>query len=379
MVKTFSNMKYYLIAGEASGDLHGSFLIRSILKRDPEAIIRMWGGDKMQAAGGELVKHYRDLAFMGFAEVLLNLRTILGNIRLCKEDIIQFQPDRIIYIDYPGFNLRIAHWAKKKGFTNFYYISPQIWAWHSSRVHRIRNDIDRMFVILPFEKAFYKKYGMEVDFVGHPLLDTLKDLQPDPTFRFRHNLQQDTPLVALLPGSRKQEIKRMLEVMIGALQGLEGFQFALACAPSQEPATYLNLLKEMKVPDEQITLIENDTYGLLQAADAALVTSGTATLETALLGVPQVVCYKGNGLSYQIARRLIQVRFISLVNLIIDREVVSELIQDACTPEAIRMELNQLFDPVNRQRILSDYQQLKSLLGSSGSGAADRVAAALVP
>lgn len=365
-------MKYYIIAGEASGDLHGSNLMKALKKEDPAAQFRVWGGDRMEAAGGTLVKHYRDLAFMGFWEVLLNLRTILGNIKFCKRDIYHYQPDVLILIDYPGFNLRIAKWARSKGIKVFYYISPQLWAWHSSRVHGIKASVDRMFVILPFEEEFYNSYDYKVDFVGHPLLDEIEDRPEAPGFRREFGIK-DQPLIALLPGSRRQEISRMLEVMLQASAAFPQWQFAIAAAPSVEEDFYRELIqkteKENKAsPNQrQLHLIPNRTYDLLQHADAALVTSGTATLETALFGVPQVVCYRGSKLSYLIARRLVNVRYISLVNLIVDRLLVPELIQDEFTPENVQWELTQLFQPENRRRIIRGYDELRNNLGHSGA------------
>ena len=271
----------------------------------------------MEAAGGQLVKHYRDLAFMGFLEVAKNIRTILGNIKFCKEDILQYQADVLILVDYPGFNLRIAKWAKKEGIKVFYYISPQIWAWHTSRVHGIKANVDRMFVILPFEADFYKKYDYEVDFVGHPLLDVVQQHKVQPNFHEIHGLEKDKPIVALLPGSRKQEISRMLAIMLQMPDRFPKYQFVIAGAPSQDTGFYQQIIDRTQV-NQAVYLIQNQTYDLLQHAQAALVTSGTATLETALFKVPEVVCYKGNPISAFIARRLIDVKYISLVNLIMD-------------------------------------------------------------
>ncbi len=326
-------MKYYVIAGEASGDLHASNLMKALSKEDPEADFRIWGGDLMQDAGGDLVKHYRDLAFMGFVEVAMNIRTILGNIRFCKEDILKYQPDVLLLVDYPGFNLRIAKWAKKEGIRVFYYISPQIWAWHSSRAKGIRASIERMFVILPFEKDFYKKYDYEVDFVGHPLLDVIENAP--------ETARPEKPVVALLPGSRKQEINRMLPLMLDAAKDFPNFEFIVAGAPSMSADFYAPILAESTL---EVSVVFNETYPLLRKASAALVTSGTATLETALFGVPQVVCYQGNTLSYLIARQLVQVKHISLVNLIADQPLVPELIQSDCSPARIREELGKLVD-----------------------------------
>lgn len=362
-------MKYYIIAGEASGDLHGSNLMKALSAEDKEAEFRVWGGDLMQAQGGQLVKHYRDLAFMGFWEVLKNLRTILGNIKMCKRDVLTYEPDVLILVDYPGFNLRIAKWAKQQGLKVYYYISPQIWAWHSSRVHGIKASVDRMFVILPFERDFYAKYEYEVDFVGHPLMDVIDAYRAPDQFRTNHQLS-DQPIIALLPGSRKQEIERLLNVMLSIVPEFPGYQFVIAGAPGQEGRFYQDVIKKAPLSDEaegRVCFVDNQTYALLQHAEAALVTSGTATLETALFEVPQVVCYKGSPLSYYIARRVVNVDYISLVNLIADREIVTELIQGDCTPKRIQSELSALLEGAQRQQILEDYQALKTLIGQGGA------------
>ncbi len=362
-------MKYYIIAGEASGDLHGSNLMKALQREDPTAEFRIWGGDLMEQAGGRLVKHYRDLAFMGFWEVVTNLRTILGNIRFCKRDILTYEPDVLILIDYPGFNLRIAKWAKQQGLKVFYYISPQIWAWHSSRVHGIKASVERMFVILPFEAGFYARYEYPVDFVGHPLLDVIETFESPDAFRTRHRLSE-APIVALLPGSRKQEIERLLEVMLSVVPAFPEHQFVIAGAPSQERAFYESILKSAALEQadaRRVRLIENQTYAVLQLAEAALVTSGTATLETALFEVPQVVCYKGSPLSYYIARQVVNVNYISLVNLIMDREIVTELIQKDCNPQRVTEELRALLSPPKRQQVLQDYEALKARTGKGGA------------
>lgn len=362
-------MKYYIIAGEASGDLHGSNLMKELIKKDPNADIRFWGGDLMQAAGGTLVKHYRDLAFMGFAEVVQNLGTILNNIKLCKQDILAFQPDAIIFIDYPGFNMRIAKWAKERGIATHYYISPQIWAWKESRIKAIRRDVDHMYIILPFEKDFYEtKHNFPVEFVGHPLIDAIhnrKKADPD-AFKKEHGLD-GRPVIALLPGSRKQEISKMLEVMLSVVNDFPDYQFVIAGAPSQEYSFYQQFLGSSNVK-----FISNKTYDLLSIAHAALVTSGTATLETALFKVPEVVCYKGGWISYQIAKRIITLKYISLVNLIMDREVVKELIQNDFNKKNIREELQKLLTPAYRQNLLEQYDLLEQKLG--GEGASEKTA-----
>ena len=366
-------MKYYIIAGEASGDLHGSNLMKSIYKEDTQADIRFWGGDLMEKAGGTLVKHYRDLAFMGFAEVISNLKTILGNIKLCKADIANFNPDVIIFIDYPGFNMRIAKWAKKRGIKTHYYISPQIWAWKENRITAIKRDFDELYIILPFEKDFYeKKHNFPVHFVGHPLIDAIKnrEVTAEDVFRRENNLDQK-PIIALLPGSRKQEITKMLSVMLSVVEDFKEYQFVIAGAPSQDYSFYQTFLK-----DENVHFISNKTYDLLSIAHAALVTSGTATLETALFKVPEVVCYKGGWISYQIAKRIITLKYISLVNLIMDREVVTELIQEEFNTKNLRSELAKILDSENRKRIFADYNQLEQQLG--GAGASDKTAKLIV-
>ena len=363
-------MKYYIIAGEASGDLHGSNLMKAIYHEDASAEIRFWGGDLMQAVGGTLVKHYRDLAFMGFVEVVLNLKTILNNIKVCKADILLFQPDVIIYIDYPGFNMRIAEWAKKLGFQNHYYISPQIWAWKEGRIKAIKRDVDYMYVILPFEKDFYeKKHQFPVEFVGHPLIDAIagRIKKSFETFIIENQLE-NKPIIALLPGSRKQEIAKMLSIMLSIIDDFKDYQFVIAGAPSQDFEFYQQFLTT-----QNVKFISNKTYDLLSVAHAALVTSGTATLETALFKVPQVVCYKGSWISYQIAKRIITLKYISLVNLIMDKTVVTELIQEELNPKNLKSELNKIISGTTRNEILLDYEALEQKLG--GTGASKKTAA----
>lgn len=366
-------MKYYIIAGEASGDLHGSNLMKALYKEDAGAEIRFWGGDLMQKAGGTLVKHYRELAFMGFVEVIFNLKTILNNIKFCKKDIESFNPDVIVFIDYPGFNMRIAKWAKQKGIKTHYYISPQIWAWKENRIKDIKRDFDKLYVILPFEKDFYeKKHHFPVEFVGHPLIDAIHNRTSvdEATFR-RENSLDEKPIIALLPGSRKQEISKMLSVMLTAVADFPDHQFVIAGAPSQDFSFYNQFLK-----DKNVRFIANKTYDLLSVSHAALVTSGTATLETALFKVPEVVCYKGSWASYQIAKRIITLKYISLVNLIMDREVVSELIQDECNPKNIKQELAKLLEPAYRTQLIKQYDELEQKLG--GVGASDKTAKMIV-
>jgi len=354
-------MKYYIIAGEASGDLHASNLMKELALLDTEAQFRCWGGDLMKAAGGELVKDYRSLAFMGFTEVLLNLRTILNNLSFCKKDIEAFDPDVVILVDYPGFNLRVAKFAHQKGLKVFYYISPQIWAWKQSRVHDIKKYVDRMFVILPFEKEFYLNHGMEVDFVGHPLHDAIAgdlSLAASGDFKETHHLGEKS-IIALLPGSRKQEIERVLPVMLTVIDDFKDFQFVVAGVSSVGDGFYDKLLHA-----QNVNIVYDTTRVLLRSSVAALVTSGTATLETAMLGIPEVVCYKGGQLSYLIARQLIKVPFISLVNLISGHEVVKELIQDNLNRNALIRELKCILPgKPDRGRMLEDYSELNKMLG----------------
>jgi lipid-A-disaccharide synthase len=364
-------MRYYIIAGEASGDLHASNLMKHLKQKDADALFRCWGGDLMQQQGGDIVKHYRDLAFMGFAEVVANLRTILKNIEFCKKDILNYKPDVLILVDYPGFNLRIADFAKANGFKVFYYISPQIWAWKESRVHQIKRSVDAMFTILPFEEEFYKKYNFPVHFVGHPLLDAIanrKEKLSLSDFCKKHQLPEK-PIIALLPGSRKQEIKKMLPIMFETSKAFPQYQFVVAGAPSMPLDFYKEVLN-----GKQISIIQGATYDLLEQSKAALVTSGTATLETALFNIPEVVCYTGGTISYYIARALIKVKYISLVNLIMDKELVKELIQHDFNVTTLNKELDKLLnDKIYRENMLQGFKELKSKLG--GEGASERAAA----
>jgi lipid-A-disaccharide synthase len=363
-------MKYYIIAGEASGDLHGSNLIKELKRQDPSTTVRCWGGDLMQQAGGDLVKHYKALAFMGFAEVLMNLRTIFRNLDFCKQDILRHKPDALILIDYPGFNMRIAKWARSQGLRIIYYISPQVWAWKEGRVRQIRETVDKMLVILPFEKEFYKKWNYEVEYVGHPLvevIDSFRNTTPVP-------LRFTRPIIALLPGSRKQEILKKLPIMLQVARFFPDYEFVIAQAPGQDPSFYENLTTSWP----NVSSVRNQTYALLSQAQAAFVTSGTATLETALFGVPEVVCYKGSAVSYQIARRLIKVNYISLVNLIMDKLVVKELIQDELTPDNLRRELDDLLHNQSRlDQVRVDYHALHDLLSQGGHASANAAASIL--
>ena len=358
-------MKYYIIAGEASGDLHASNLLKELKKLDTKAEIRAWGGDLMREQGAEIVKHYRDLAFMGFSEVIMNLRTIVKNISFCKEDILNFKPDAIIFVDYPGFNLRIAEFAHEQKIKTFYYISPQVWAWKQSRVKKIKKVVDLMMVILPFEKDFYKKFDYNVHFVGHPLLDAIeqqKEILLAGNDWKKRNEMEEKPLIALLPGSRTQEISKILPLMLTAIDKFPSYQFAIAAAPSQPVEFYKSFLG-----NRQVKIISGETYSLLSSSDAALVTSGTATLETALLNIPEVVCYKGGKISYHIARRIVDIKYISLVNLIMDKEVVKELIQDDLNEKTIFDELQKILSEEYRKNLFSDYAELRQKLGGSGA------------
>ena len=366
-------MQYYIIAGEASGDLHGSNLIKELQLLDSLASIRCWGGDKMQATGATLVKHYKHLAFMGFVEVIKNLRTIFKNLDYCKKDILAYKPDALILIDYPGFNLRIAEWAKQQGIKVIYYISPQVWAWKESRVKGIKKSVDKMLVILPFEKEFYKQLQYEVEYVGHPLVQVIDEFNNEylnnaSMYKTSGFPNEGVNLIALLPGSRKQEIIKKLPIMLQVAKYFPDYHFVVAKAPGLDASFYNELL----APYKNVSSVVNKTYELLSQSKAALVTSGTATLETALFNVPEVICYKGNALSFQIARWLIKIKYICLVNLILDREVVKELIQEKLTVDNIKTELNKiLFDVAKQQQLHKDYEDLKSLLGKGGNASAN--------
>lgn len=366
--------KVYIITGEASGDLHASNLMSAMLNESPSIDFRYWGGDKMQEVQSGLVKHIKELAFMGFWEVMTHLRTILKNIKFCKEDIEQFNPDVLILVDYPGFNLRIAEWAKERGIKVVYYISPQVWAWKQGRVHKIKKIVDQMFVILPFEKPFYKKFDFDVEYLGHPLLDEIEKYAFDSSFEAefrRKNDLDNRPIISLLPGSRKQEVKKKLPIMLEAAKEFPNHQLVVAGAPSLDADFY------QSVTQSKAKFVFGKTYELLACSKVAMVTSGTATLETALLKVPQVVCYKSSSISYSIAKRLIKVNYISLVNLIMDKEVVRELIQGDCTPKKIAHELNEILSNEQyRDEIMSNYELLATKLG--GGGASKRIAQSLL-
>lgn len=361
-------MKLFIISGEASGDLHGSNLVKELFLQNSNIEIKGWGGELMEKAGVKILKHYKELAFMGFWEVITNIRTISKNFKLCKEQILDYKPDAVIFIDYPGFNLRMADFCKEHNIPTLYYISPQVWAWKQSRVKKIKKVVDQMYVILPFEKPFYENLGYNVTFVGHPLIDAIEQFRKEAlskeVFLSKHQLNKDKKIIALLPGSRKQEISVKLPIMLSVVEQYPDYQFIIAGAPSQEESFYRSF-----ITNENVDLVMGDTYNLLNNAHVGLVTSGTATLETALFKVPQVVCYKGNALSYHIAKRIIKVKYISLVNLIEDKEVVKELIQNELTKENIDKELKHLLDEEHskRNKMLADYNQLIEDCGGVGA------------
>ena len=363
-------MKYYIIAGEASGDLHGSNLIKALKKNNPDASFRCWGGDLMKSQCNNLVMHYQDFSYMGFLEVILNINKILSYISFCKNDIEKFNPDLIIYIDYPGFNMRIAKWAKSKNYTNHFYISPKVWVWKEKRVEQIKKVIDKMYVILPFEEDFYKKkHNYKVDFVGHPLLDAIESENTfnKNNFLLTNNLSEK-PIIALLPGSRNQEINKLLPVMLNAVSNLTNYQLVIAGAPSKNVEYYEKIIQSSDSNTNIIKVISNQTYNILRVSTAAIVTSGTATLETALFNVPQVVCYKTSWTSYLIGRLLIRnLKYISLVNIIQDKEVVKELIQNDCNKTNLVIELEKILDKKNRSSMLAEYKMLHNKLGGNGA------------
>lgn len=356
-------MRYYLIAGEASGDIHGANLMRSILASEPGAEFRFWGGDRMAEVGGEPVKHYRETAYMGFLEVIRNLPSILNNLKQCKDDIRSFDPDAIILIDYPGFNIRIAQWTRKEKLRArvIYYISPQVWAWKSGRAYLLRKIVDRMLVILPFEKAFYADYDFQVDYVGHPLLDHLDSIEYPVPLVTKYNLP-DKPVIALLPGSRRQEIISHLVIMTAVVPEFPEYQFVIG-AVSTVPSEIYSLAGRFP----NVHVITDDTNLILKAASAALVASGTATLETALMGIPQVVCYRGGKINYFLAKRLIKVKYISLVNLILDRPLVKELIQEDLEVNALVQSLAFVLSDEGSQHLIAGYKELQQRLGDRGA------------
>jgi len=356
-------LKYYIIAGEASGDLHGSNLIKELKKLDRNASFRCWGGDLMNEQTNNLVRHHKDYSYMGFLEVFLNLYSIIKNISFCKSDILNYNPDIIIYIDFPGFNLRIAEWAKRHGFKNHYYISPQIWAWKESRIKLIKKVVDKMYVILPFEKEFYKeRHKLDVSFVGHPLLDEIYKANNLKDSELEEKIVKEKTIL-LLPGSRDQEIKKLLPIMLSVISEFKDYKFIVGAAPSQELSVYQNYVK-----DRNVEIIQNKTYGLLKNCTAAIVTSGTATLETALFKVPQIVCYKSTWTTYLIGKILIKnLNYISLVNLIPNKLIVKELVQNACSKKNLIKELNIILEKEERVKIISNYNKLEDSLGGRGA------------
>lgn len=362
-------MKYYIIAGEASGDLHGSNLMKELKNSDNQADFRYWGGDLMKNQGGQLVKHYNELAFMGFWEVFKNLRTILKNLRFCEKDILDYKPDIVILIDYPGFNLRVAKKLDKKEIKIAYYISPQLWAWKKNRVHSIKKHVDKLHVILPFEKDFYKQFDYSVEFVGHPLVDAVNDnsvLQKSHP-QIDYILKTDTrKIISILPGSRKQEISKMLPLMAKMVNKYPDFQFVVAAVGWQSMEFYQSLCDCSK-----LKFVVDETYALLSESFAAIVTSGTATLETALFKVPQVVCYKSSTISYEIAKRVVKgIRYISLVNLIMDKTIVCELIQHDFNEKRLKKEMDKIiFDIDSRTKMMNHYHELETILGKGGASA----------
>ena len=361
-------MKYYIISGEASGDLQCSQLIHALKKLDSEGDFRAWGGDLMQKEGAVLVKHYRELAFMGFWEVVSHLPTILRNISFCKKDILRYMPDVIIYVDYPGFNLRIAKWAKNKGFKNHYYISPQVWAWKENRIKQMKATLDSLYVILPFEKNYFEqKHNFPVHYVGHPLMDQLSKYSRDPKFCEKNNLTPKKPIIALLPGSRLQEIRKMLPIFNKIASKFKKFQFVVAGAPGIDPKQYSQFMKS-----NSLNFVHEKTYQLLLNSCAALVTSGTATLEAALLKIPQLVCYKCSPITYWIGKKVIKLKYISLVNLILEKEAVVELIQNDCTYEKLVVELETLLQKNSLEKMNQNYILLKEKIG--GRGASEKTA-----
>jgi lipid-A-disaccharide synthase len=360
-------LKYYIISGEPSGDLHASNMMRELLVLDKTIQFRFWGGDLMEKVSGQKpTKHIKDLAFMGFVEVAKNIRTIFKNIAFCKEDILNFKPDVLILVDYPGFNLRIADWAKQQGIRVLYYISPTIWAWKENRVEIVKRACEKMFVILPFEVAVYKKHNYNADYVGHPLLDAIEQEKPSlpdrKTFLEKNNLD-DRSIIAVLPGSRKQEIERMFSIMLDTVSNFKDYQFVIAGTSNLPKEAYQMAL------DKNLKVVFNQTYALMHNAHAGIIKSGTSTLESALFRLPQVVCYKGGTVSYSIARMVVgnRVKYISLPNLILDKPVVKELIQTDLTSKNLTDELNKILQGEARETMLKEYDGLIKLLGNSGA------------
>ncbi len=368
-------MKYYIIAGEASGDLHGSNLMKGLIASDSRAEIRFWGGDLMAAVGGEMVKHYKETAVMGIVEVILNLKKITGNLKLCKQDILEFQPDVVILIDYPGFNFRIASFAKSNNIRVFYYISPTVWAWKEGRVKNLKRDVDRLFIIFPFEVDYFKQKGIRAIYNGNPLLDSISanpcNTETIEDFRKRAGLDNDKPIIGLLAGSRNGEIRYLMPIFTQLEKEFEEYQFVLAGAPSMDKSDY-----EKYLADSKIKLLFGETYSIMKHSKATALCSGTASLEAALLETPQVVCYKANSLSALSVRLLIKVKFVSLVNLIFNQQVVKELLQDECTAENIAKELRNLLKAKEREKMIQKYHKLKEMFG--GAGASERVAQSMI-
>lgn len=365
-------MRYYIIAGEASGDLHASSLIAELKMLDDQAEFRAWGGDLMQAQGATIVKHYNELAFMGFSKVIANLPSILRNLAKCKRDIKSFKPDRLILVDYPGFNLRIAKFAFKKGFQVDYYISPKVWAWNSSRVNQIKKYVTHMLTIFPFEKSFYEQFNIKVSYVGNPLVEKVDSFEPTPLKEFREKNHLDKrPIIALFPGSRAQEVRRMLPKMLEIVDDFSDYQFVIAAVP------HLQLYWHTKVVNRNsLKILINQNYDLLKHAKAAIVTSGTATLEASLFKVPQLVCYQTDLMTYKLAKQLLKIHYISLVNIILDKEAVKELIQLKFHRTFLKSELEQILnDKEYVKGLKKDYRKIRSLLGKQN---ASSTAAAII-
>lgn len=351
-------MKYFLVVGERSGDMHGSRIIRELMHLDSEADIKFYGGEQMEKEGGKLLYHYTSYSFMGAFDVFKNIGVIKKALKQCTKDILGFRPDALILIDFSGFNMKLAKAANQAGIKVHYYIAPKVWAWNTKRAYKIKALVDELYCILPFEQEFYKQFEYKVNYVGNPVLDAIREHQFTDEFRERYKFSSK-PIVALLPGSRKQEIERMLEFFTSTVQGLNDYQFVIAAVPSYPKEYFEEVSKKY-----QVGLVYDDTYNLLHHSKAALVVSGTATLETALIGTPQVVCYKLGKFSYHLMKQFVKVKFISLVNLIANREVVKELIQNDCSAENVRQELIKLLeDKIAIQELKEGYQEVKNILG----------------